>query len=239
MMAIGRRALLPLATTVLGAVVLASGALWGLEQMPVRDLRLVGELRYLSWQTVRATLAPQLRGGFHRIELRALRHSLEQLPWVGQVQLQRRWPGELIVRIREQRPVARWGGDHYISAGGALFRSREPVPMGLPLLSGPPVALPELSWHYSQLAPRFAAAGLELRAVALDDGCCWRLSLDSGVELVVPLGRVEDTVSRFLLLYRWVPALRESALKRVDLRYPNAMAVAWAGRQPANPRRNP
>ena len=233
------RKLLPSATAVVVAGALLGGILWGLEQMPVQALHVVGELRYLSQQTVRATLAPQLRGGFHRIDLSALRSSLEQLPWVRTVQLQRRWPGELIVHIREHRPMARGGEDHYIGAGGALFRSREPVPLELPLLSGPSTALPALSEHYIQLAPRFLAAGLRLQGVTLDDACCWRLSLAGGTELVAPLEQIETTVSRFLLLYRWVPVLRESSLQRVDLRYPHAMAVAWNGSPPDNPRRNP
>ncbi len=219
-------------------LLVSAAALWHLQQMPVRQLHLVGDLHYLSWQTVRMVLAPHLRGGFHRINLPALRRSLGQLPWVGDVQLRRRWPGELVVTISERRPVARWGDDHYIGSGGELFRSREPVPMSLPLLSGPATALPALSGSYSRLAPRFSDAGVDLRKLALDSGCCWRLSLDSGVELVAPLHQLEAAVSRFLLLYRWVPALRESSLQRVDLRYPNAMAVAWVGHPPANPRRN-
>jgi cell division protein FtsQ len=62
------------------------------EQWPIRAVRIEGE----------ATT------GLLLVDVDAVRHALEELPWIERAYVRRLWPDRLLLTVVEQQPVARW-----------------------------------------------------------------------------------------------------------------------------------
>lgn len=82
-----------------------------------------GEVEHQSEESVRAYLAPQLRGSFLTLDLQEVKRLFETLPWVRQAVVQREFPNRLHVTLQEHEAVAWWGevgGGKLVNRQGAV-----------------------------------------------------------------------------------------------------------------------
>src|SRR5690606_5256589 len=150
-------------------------------------------------------------------------------PWVEQVEVSKRWPDVLEVRVREHRPFARWGDARLLSQQGRIFPAEgvEPPP-GLPLLHGPEGRVEEVVEHYDDARELFAPAGYSVRALLLDNRGSWAMVLSNGTEVVIGSHQARTRMARFARLLPQLLAQRHQPLSRADLRYTNGFALTWA-----------
>ncbi len=217
----------------LGALMLAS-IVWGLHfaadprRMPIRAVRVEGELRYLSRESLEQAVASQIGQGFFRIDLGALRQAAMELPWVRAVSVRRQWPDRLVITVQERQAAARWAAGGLVDSEGVLFRPpQDRYPAGLPELSGPVGAQALLLRRYREFSDWLSPGGLEIRQVSLDARGAWRLKLDGGMVLVLGQEPSEQGVRRFVRALPAIRAERGEAIEQVDLRYPNGFALRW------------
>jgi hypothetical protein len=59
--------------------------------------------------TLRANVAPVLKGNFFTVDLKAAQHAFEQVPWVQEAQVRREYPNGLRVALKEHVAEAFWG----------------------------------------------------------------------------------------------------------------------------------
>ncbi len=220
---------LVLGLTAFVALVTATG-LWLAEpdNLPVRTVRVQGELHHVTTQEVRTAVSPYAQAGFMYIDIAATRNALEQLPWVHSAQVRRTWPDLLLVQLREQQVLARWADGGLVNPEGGLFRPLEPVAAsGLPLLSGPQGTSLMLTSHFIELQQALTPLQLNITEVAMDERRAWRLVLDNGMELM--LGRDEHParMDRFVRAWPRILGPRSATVARVDLRYTNGFSVQW------------
>lgn len=228
-----RRAAMPL--LMLGAGLLLTAGLWFWVQQQTGDvltLQVEGRLRYVLPGDVQVVAKPHLQAGFFDLDIRAVHAAVLELPWVERVEVRRRWPSGVIVRIWERQPLARWGERSLISTRGELFMpARGTLPAGLPELTGPDGTerlLLESLVHFSDV---LAPAGLKVAAIAIDARGAWGVKLDIGLAMRLGRGQIEERLRRFADTV--VPTLgdRIEQVAYVDLRYGNGFAVRW--REPA------
>jgi cell division protein FtsQ len=210
---------------------------WGdSRHWPIRWLEVAGGLERVTAAQVRAAAAEQAGRGFFGIDIADAREAVEALPWVAGATVSRRWPDALSIEIRERRAVARWNGETLIGASGTPFEVAGTGGMqGLVHLEGPDGRLEEVFDRWRTMAARMAPAGVEIQRVALDPRGSWRVRLRGGHELLLGREALDARLQRYLDIRRGLE--RDGAIARVDLRYPNGVAVT--PRAPAPERNEP
>jgi len=196
--------------------------------LPLKVVRIDGELRYLQRADIEAEVGREIRGNFFTLDVHRVRQAAEQLPWVDWVSVRRIWPDTLKMTVHEQVPLARWGRQRLVNAQGHIFAPKaSQLPRGLIRLSGPDAAVEEVVARYLALRSRFDALGLGLASMGMDARRAWKVAFDNGLSL--DLG-TEDTDQRLERFIRFFPVLSRDTERRpvrIDLRYVNGFAVRW------------
>lgn len=200
------------------------------QNLPVRVIRVQGELQQVSQQDVREVVLPYVQQGFLRIDIAAVRTSLEQMPWVHSAEVRRTWPDVLQVSLREQQVLALWGEGGLVNPDGDLFRPVETVIAdGLPVLRGPQGTSMMLAAHFIELQRALTQLGLTITDVTMDERRAWKITLNNGVELMLGRSEHPERVARFVRAYARILGPRIDTVARVDLRYTNGFSVQWRG----------
>lgn len=210
---------------VLGVAACAWQELYRQEDGP-RRLYLEGDFAHVDDRAILAAASPYLEADFFELDMDGLREAVAAEPWVAAVQVRRRWPDGVVVRVREHRPVALWGEEAILAADGTIF---EPAagerPAGLPRLSGPEGSQRRLWARLTALRAIAAPAGYEIARLRMDPRGAWEAVLDNGLTLRLGRGNVEPRLRHFVEYA--VPALggRLAEAGYVDLRYGDGFAV--------------
>jgi cell division protein FtsQ len=229
-----------------GAGLLVCALTWSvlaLLDRPVRRVEVSGQfLRVSPLQIEQAVMAysktdARNERGFVSLKLEDLKAVLEEIAWVDQARVERRWPDGVRVTISEQIPGARWGEHGLLNSRGELFlKEARYLPAELPQLNGPEGTEAQVARLYLDTYPRLASVGLRLARVTLDPRGAWELVVTSTQEstansggVSVRLGRqdVLQRLDRFLTAASPLIATRAGEMAYVDMRYSNGFAVGW------------
>lgn len=217
-----------------GLAGLAAGAgvltwlLAGALDRPVTRVQVQGRFQRVSPLEVQQSVEAFAIEGFLSIDLEAVKRSIESLPWVDSVRVERSWPNGIRLNVTEQVAAARWGDSGLLNTRGELFvRDAPRIPPELPRLDGPEGAESRVARLYLDTYPQLLAIGLRLTRVRLDARGAWELELANGVQ--VRLGRQDVTarLERFLDIASQLIATRQGDVAYVDMRYSNGFAVGW------------
>lgn len=221
----------------LAALVAGVGAWVHDSQVRIIQLRISGDLAQVTAARIQKVATPYVRAGFFDVNVDALRDAIETLPWVAQARVSRHWPGTISIRIREHVPVARWGKNGVLTAGGDHFTApAATLPKDLPVLHGPLGTESDLLTEYDAMRAPLAMDGYRITRLWINRRGSWQVALDSG--LVLRLGRdhVNQRVHRFLGTVVDALGQRLKQAKYVDLRYSNGFAVGWKDKAAAHSR---
>ena len=173
-------------------------------------------------------VARHLTGNFFTVDLQAIEQAVARLGWIKSAAVRRKWPGTLLIHIRKQVPVARWGAYRLLNRAGQIFRPQRGMLLAnLPILHGPRGRSQALLARYRQLTSVLKPAGLRVRALVQDERRAWHLLLNNGIPINIGRGDPRARVARFTRVYQKVLASQAVRIKSVDLRYTNGFAVAW------------
>ena len=191
---------------------------------PVREIRVVGELRHTPREALEEAARGRVAGNLLAVDLEALRAAFEALPWVRRVSVRRAWPDRLEVALEEHVARARWGDEGLVNTYGELFAGKA---RDLPTFAGPAGTSAELARRYERFAHIAAPLGAGLERVVLTARFGWQLRLASGMEIM--LGRDADAgearLRAFVAAYPQTLGRIEGEHRYVDLRYPNGFAL--------------
>src|SRR5579883_2964708 len=158
---------------------------------------------------------------------------LEALPWIHSARIERLWPGTILVRLVERRPLALWqhgGKMELIDRHGAV------IPVGdlarfakLPLVVGADAAsharaLLQMLAKQPQLAAHVTAA---VRV----GGRRWNLHLDEGIEVLLPADDPAAAWSELARLER-KDAILQRDVETIDMRLPDRLVLRLAAPPP-------
>ena len=220
------RLLILLGTAVV--LVAATKAYITLQAIPVQRIAVTGELEHTQTEAIQDMIQPALVGGFLRADLQRIRQQLEELPWIYQANVQRRWPSSLEIHVIEQLPIARWGDSGFLNHEGEVFQSGNNLDgQALPLLQGPAGSAKALMAGYQRIVEILAPLHLEVAQLALDERGQVEVMLEGGIQLVLGSDDLLERMHRFLAIYRIQLAARAGDIERVDLRYETGVAVAF------------
>lgn len=198
---------------------------------PIARISVQGELHNVSREAVARQVAPLVQTSFFRVDLDALHSELERIPWIAEVQVRRVWPDQVQIQLAEQLPVARWGDEALLNNQGMAFAPGELSGYEhLPKLWGPQRAQQQVMQQYQMLSQLLRPLDITVASLELRERGSWFVTTGRGMELLLGRDHVVEKLRRFISVYEKSLKQDSENIARVDLRYPNGMAVAW--RQP-------
>ncbi|MFT4268845.1 MAG: cell division protein FtsQ/DivIB [Xenophilus sp.] len=224
-----------------GVMLLAAGAWWVLRQpfFPLAGIKVDGDVTHNNAITLRANVAPQLRGNFFTVDLARARAAFESVPWVRKAVVRREFPGRLRATLTEHVPVAHWGEEsesRLVNSYGEVFDANSAeAGDDLPHLAGPDDQAGHVLGMYGELVPVFKAVDLELDGLSLSSRGSWQAQLANGATIEMGRGssdEVKARVERFLRSVRHVAAQygrTVDAVESADLRHADAYALRLRG----------
>lgn len=214
--------------------VLGCGAYYGAQYVlpyadrPIAKVSVEGDLSYISQAAVQQRISPYVSASFFTIDLAGMRQELEQMPWIAHAEVRRVWPDQVVVRLDEQLPIARWGDEALLNNQGQAFAPREVANYEhLPRLSGPQRAQQQVMQQYQILSQMLRPLGFTIASLDMSSRGAWTLGTAQGVEIMLGRDHAVEQIRRFVTIYD--KALKDQITKiaRIDMRYPNGLAVAW------------
>lgn len=225
-------------------VLLALGALagWAMAHplFAIRGVTVAGDVNHNNALTLRANVAPQLRGTFLTIDLAAARQAFEAMPWVRRAVVRREFPNRLKAILQEHQAVGYWGaeGDStLVNSFGEVFEANvdEVEQDELPRLDGPQGQSAQVLAMYRALQPLFERLELSIEELELTGRGSWRAKLDTGASIELGRGTEDEVAAR---TQRFLGTLTQvasrygrtvTALEAADLRHQEGYAVRLRG----------
>lgn len=198
--------------------------------LPVKVVRIDGEIKYLQKEVLQAAVADRVTGGFFNIDLQAIMVAAQKVAWVDEVSVQRLWPDTVVMTIRERKAYARWGSKQLVTANGEVFTPTGDVPVGLPLLDGPVDRAGELVNRLHLEQQRFSSLDLVVDSIKINRRGSWKAVFGDGLEVAIGRHDVEKRLERLAESYQQI--IRQGQPEYIDLRYQHGIAVAWKRIEP-------
>ncbi len=199
-----------------------------LQSIPVQHITVTGELEHTRTSLIQDMIQPALVGGFLRADLQRIRTELEELPWIYQATVQRRWPNALEINVVEQLPIARWSDNGFLNHEGEVFQSASGQEWeNLPRLQGPQGSAKALVAGYQRIVEILAPLHLRVAQLTVDERGQVDVVLEGGMQLLLGSEDFLERMHRFVAIYRAELAGRAAEVERVDLRYETGIAVAF------------
>jgi cell division protein FtsQ len=223
---------------------LSLGALcmWVLRQpvFAIGAVEVRGEVTHNNAVTLRANVAPRLRGTFFTVDLAETRAAFETVPWVRRAVVRRSFPNRLDVALQEHQAAAFWGAEgssQLLNSFGEVFEANvdEVHRSDLPRLNGPDEQSGQILGMYLTLAPLFDPLDSAIAELELTGRGSWRVQLDSGAVLELGRGTPEEITARIARFVKTLTTVAGQygrgveALEAADLRYPEGYALRMRG----------
>lgn len=195
---------------------------------PIATISVEGDLSYVNQQAVQQRIEPFASASFFSVDLLSMRRELESMPWIASAQVRRVWPDQLVVRLEEQLPIARWGDEALLNNQGEAFAPLELTDYPhLPQLYGPKRAQQQVMQQYQMLSQMLRPMGFSVARLELRERGSWFLSTGQGIELLLGRDHLVEKMRRFTAIYTKSLKEQQTNIARIDLRYANGLAVAW------------
>jgi len=198
------------------------------ERWPIRWLDVDGAFERVSAEQVRASLTPFIKGSFFTVNTDNMQETVDGMPWVASVMVQKSWPDTIQVTIHEYTPVVHWINGYLLDGEGQPFL----VPgadeiQGLPWLESPEGQMELVFGNWKKFDDSLAAIGQQVERLTLDPRGSWSAHLSGGTE--VRFGKGDIFKNLDTLISTWTGLMQGQALPpvSVDLRYTNGFAVLW------------
>jgi cell division protein FtsQ len=199
-----------------------------------------GDVTHNNAMTLRANVAPKLKGTFLTLNLQDAQRAFESVPWVRSAVVKREFPNRLHVVLSEYQPVALWGaegGSSLVDIHGTVFEANvgEVDQDRLPRLLGPDTQAVLVLSAYRALQPLFAQGQASIETLELTGRGSWRVQLETGARIELGRGSVpeiEALAARFIRTLPQVTARygrRLAALESADLRHQAGYAIRLQG----------
>lgn len=211
-------------------VVVQSGRiLLDVVNLPVSKVVISGNYPNIRNEELESLLLPWLTEGYLTVDLHGVKAALEKLEIIESAIVKRGWPDVIEIQIAEQIPVARWQDKDYLNESGELFRPEYKVSYEwLPQLYGPQGSHFEVLQRFEYVDAQMTKLGLTISEFRLDQKGAQMVRFNNGMDLMLGTNDVSSKLQRFVRIYESQLAERIAEVKRVDLRYPNGIAVEWS-----------
>lgn len=201
----------------------------------INTVQIEGSLNFLSRDELEATVNRFVETSLVALDLDQLKQELERTAWVNTAEVRRQWPDRLIISIKEEIAIARWGNGQLLNQQGQVFAPDNiKEQMQLPFLSGPPNSENTVMLQYLQFNQLLYPLGVRIRDLELNERGAWSITVTNAaqtaaqVSVKVKVGREEmlDRMKRLVTFLESQSADQLLQVETIDLRYANGLAVS-------------
>ncbi|NNE38935.1 MAG: FtsQ-type POTRA domain-containing protein [Gammaproteobacteria bacterium] len=195
--------------------------------LPIRHVSINGDFNRLSPISLQERASNVVRGGFFNVNVETIQTVVSEEPWVKEIMVRRIWPDRIMVDIKEQQAVAKWGDSALINQGAVIFYpDLSTFPDELPYLSGPENFV-ALVVDYLNKFRGIIPESLKVEELHLSDRRSWELILDNDLTLHFGKTDVMEKARQFFKYYSQISNNDNRHIHYVDLRYPNGFVIGW------------
>ncbi len=214
---------------VLGFGMLGFNNARSLIELAVSQVELNGSFQQVQRRQVEDLIRPHLQQGFFALQLAPIKQQLEQLEWVAEARVERRWPSGIGVVITEESPIAIWNNRDLINANGELFASSQDAGsrFHLPHLGGSSSQRDEVIGHYREFSEMLRPLGFSISSFRSDAALGVTALLSNGTEVRFGSDRLLDKMQQFLSLHSQLLGAQMDRLVYIDFRYQQGAALRW------------
>jgi cell division protein FtsQ len=211
---------------VLGILVLSG---WGLQQIrwgwPVEQVEIEGEFRYWQAQDLAKQLLWVKEQNFFSLNVRKVKQEVEQLALIKSAQVKKVWPDTLLVKFKEDIPVAVWNKETLLNPKGEeLILTTHFDASDLPKLYGPEQRTEQVMRQFQRFQSRLSPVDADLVSVTMNSVGSWQIELENGWTIRLGRQQLEQRVQRLIELLKILP---QEKVAVVDLRYGKGAAIKW------------
>jgi cell division protein FtsQ len=206
---------------------LAAG--WGLQQVrwgwSVEQVEIEGEFRYWQAQDLAKQLLWVKEQNFFSLDVREVKFELEQLALIKSVQVRKVWPDTLLVKFKEDIPVAIWNKDALLNPKGEeLLLPGSFDQSGLPKLFGPELRTEQVMRQFQRFQSRLSGVDAVMVSLTMNAIGSWQVELENGWTIRLGRQQLEQRIERLIELLKILP---QEKVAVVDLRYGKGAAIKW------------
>ncbi len=195
---------------------------------PISNVEVRGDFKFIDKTVIEQLLQAHKENNFVNLKLSQIKKEVQEVPWVEAVTINRVWPNSIVLNVKEQKAIARWGDEGFINQYGEIVKTNQIQELGkLPVLHGREELSREITETYIEVAELFSESGVVLRGLSMDDKRSWRLELNKDIELVLGRENVIQKLRNFLYVYELKLKQQENEIEKIDLRYQSGLAVKW------------
>ena len=201
--------------------------IWQALNKPISIVRIEGRFHHLSRQQLQNQLSSVVSNRFFSLQLKSVQKVLLSIPWVGHVEMKKKWPGTLLVKVTERVPSARWNESSLLDTYGYIFMPASTKSFDkLPLLQGDLRSAEKIWKYFTEVRKQLSLVSLNTTALSLDDAGEWMLTVDD-VNIILGRKNKKKRLESFICLYNKQLQPVWKKVKRIDFRYTSGAAVAW------------
>ena len=200
----------------------------GVVGMAAEDITISG-LAHHDPEVLLAAIGVQPGGSLIGFDATMAKRILENLDWIEDAKVQRRFPNQLDIAIREREPFAVWqrDGAYYVidKTGTAMSGLPASVMVRLPLITGE--GANKTAAELINQVSAYPDLMLQVKAAARVGDRRWTLYLDSGVTVLLPETGQKEAIARLADLDT-SQQLLSKGIRAVDLRLNGRVVVEVA-----------
>ncbi len=221
-------------------IITFAGIVWSLDQFepysqfesfvnkPIKRINIEGEFNRVSKEEIKMQVDRLISSTFLELDILALQTGVADHPWIDSVSVRRKWPDTLVIRVHEQRPIARWGEKHFLNSNGEIIASTEATDLDyLPLLVGDNRYAKNVMQQYLVFNKLMNENELKLNRVSLDSTWAWSVTLNDNIEIKLGRENAFDKLKKLTHVLQQDLIEERSKIKIIDMRYDNGFALTW------------
>ena len=192
----------------------------------ITDVFFEDELRRVSSDDLLAISSEIYSQGYLLIDLNQFKKKIEELNWVKNARIERKWPNQIKIFIEEEDIIGRWNEDSIINSKGNLyFLKPQSLPNDLLELYGPEGQHSLVFSTYLSFNDEMVARGILIERIELDFKGSWSLIIRPDIAIRFGKDDIEERFNRFLMI--WDKSLLDNLtlIEYIDLRYTEGFSV--------------
>jgi cell division protein FtsQ len=196
--------------------------------MPIKHVRIGGELNYVAHEDISTSLSSLVQTGYFSMNTADIINKLTDIEWIKKAHIRRVWPDTILLIVEEQRPVAVWNETALLNVNGEIFKPEfDNSSLQLPRLSGVDDHSKVVLAEQKKIDQSINILDLSVEKLTLAEHGSWSAVLSNGVKIKAGYELPEKKISKSLLLLASIEGGLIEHLDEVDVRYPNGVAVTW------------
>lgn len=209
------------------SILIVSG--WGLQQVrwgwPVEQVEIEGKFRFWQAEELAKRLLWVKEQNFFSLDVRQVQAEVEQLALIKSVEVKKVWPDTLLVKFKEDIPVAVWNQNTLLNPQGEeLVLPSDFDAKRLPKLMGPEKKTAQVMRQFQRFQSRLLSVDAVLVSLTMNPVGSWQVELENGWMIRLGRQQLEQRLERLIELLKILP---QEKVAVVDLRYGKGAAIQW------------